>query len=79
MSEITPDIQTDTQTEAKTNSQTDIQTQNTSIHYKVGFAQDRNKKYRRTMEDAHSYFTNFNNSSEQGSNHSLSFHSDFFR
>jgi protein phosphatase PTC1 len=34
--------------------------------FKIGFAEDKNKRYRRTMEDAHSFFYNFNKAIGQG-------------
>ncbi|KAI8588024.1 phosphatase 2C-like domain-containing protein [Geranomyces variabilis] len=34
--------------------------------FKIGFAEDKNKKYRRTMEDAHAYFYNFGKSNGSG-------------
>ncbi|KAJ3011414.1 Protein phosphatase 2C 1 [Thoreauomyces humboldtii] len=34
--------------------------------FKIGFSEDKNKKYRRTMEDAHSYFYNFGQSNGSG-------------
>ncbi|RKO88352.1 phosphatase 2C-like domain-containing protein, partial [Blyttiomyces helicus] len=37
-----------------------------SSGFKIGFAEDRNKKYRRTMEDSHSFFYNFGESQGSG-------------
>ncbi|KAJ3118620.1 Protein phosphatase 2C 1 [Nowakowskiella sp. JEL0407] len=34
--------------------------------FRIGFSEERNKRYRRTMEDAHSYFYNFANVKGQG-------------
>ncbi|KND03139.1 uncharacterized protein SPPG_02202 [Spizellomyces punctatus DAOM BR117] len=34
--------------------------------FKIGFAEDKNKKYRRTMEDAHAYIYNFTNTNGSG-------------
>ncbi|KAI9209109.1 phosphatase 2C-like domain-containing protein [Polychytrium aggregatum] len=34
--------------------------------FRIGFSEDRNRRYRRTMEDAHSYFYNFEEIEAQG-------------
>lgn len=34
---------------------------NESAGFQIGFAEDRNKRYRRSMEDAHCFFYNFGN------------------
>ncbi|KAI8813534.1 phosphatase 2C-like domain-containing protein [Cladochytrium replicatum] len=34
--------------------------------FRIGFAEDRNRRYRRTMEDAHSFFYNFDDKPGQG-------------
>jgi hypothetical protein len=36
--------------------------------FKIGFAEDRNKRFRRTMEDAHSIITDFGSVSGSGLN-----------
>ncbi|KAI8806314.1 phosphatase 2C-like domain-containing protein [Cladochytrium replicatum] len=45
---------------SNTNSQTE------DAGFRIGFAEDRNRRYRRTMEDAHSFFYNFGDKPEQG-------------
>ncbi|CAG8634804.1 5272_t:CDS:2, partial [Acaulospora morrowiae] len=60
---------TDDKSNSKVNTSNETLITNRRIdfpHFQVGVSEDRNKRYRRTMEDAHSYFYDFAGVEGQG-------------